>query len=70
MSKTNTSDAAIALIAVSGHKVDDETRQMLKEIDAGTLTYEEAIQLIHKACIKLPTKAIRTKQDIKEFYED
>jgi hypothetical protein len=70
MSKTSTSDTAIALIAVSGHKVDDETRQMLKEIDAGTLTYEEAIQLIHKACIQLPKKVIRTKQDIQEFYED
>lgn len=70
MSKKSVSDVAVALMAVSGHKVDAETRQILKEIDAGMLTHEEAIQRIHEACIKLPTIVIRTKQDIQEFYED
>lgn len=66
----NSTDQAIAILAVSGHKVDAETKSMLQQIDVGIITHEEAIQRVHETCLKLPTKVIRTKQDVQEFYED
>jgi len=47
-----------------------QKKLLLEQLDAGTLTYEEAIQRVHEAYLKLPTKVIRTKQDVQEFYED
>jgi hypothetical protein len=66
----NSTDQAIAILAVSGHKVDAETKLMLQQIDAGTITHEEAIKRIEEAIKKMPTKCIRTQADIDQFYED
>ena len=57
-------------MAVGGHKVDDETKLLLKQLDAGTLTHKEAIKCIHDAIDKMPTKMVRTQADIDQFYED
>lgn len=69
MSK-NLRDTVIGIMSAGGHKVDAETKLLLEQLDAGTTTHEEAIQRVHEACLKLPTKVIRTKQDVQEFYED
>lgn len=52
-------DKVIGFMAVGGHKV-----------DAGTLTHEGAIKCIEEATRKMPTKVVRTKADIDNFYED
>ena len=57
-------------MAVGGHKVDDETKLLLKQLDAGTLTHEEAIKCIEEATRKMPTKVVRTQADIDDFYAD
>lgn len=66
----NSTDQAIAILAVSGHKVDAETKLMLQKIDAGTMTYEEAIKCIEDATRKMQTKMVRTQADIDDFYDD
>lgn len=69
MSK-NLRDTVIDIMSAGGHKVDAETKSLLDQLDAGKITHEEAIQRVHAACLKLPTKFICTKQDVQEFYED
>jgi hypothetical protein len=67
----NSTDQAIAILAVSGHKVDAETKLMLQKIDAGTMTHEEAIKCIEDATTrKMQTKMVRTQADIDDFYDD
>ncbi len=63
-------DKVIGFMAVGGHKVDAETKLMLQRLDAGTLTHEEAIKCIEEATRKMPTKVVRTKADIDDFYDD
>ena len=63
-------DKVIGFMAVGGHKVDEETKELLKQLDAGTLTHEEAIKRIEEATRKLPTKMVRTQADIDDFYDD
>lgn len=41
-----------------------------KQLDAGTLTYEEAIKRVYDAIEKLPTKKVVTQQDIQDFLDD
>ena len=55
----NLTDKVIGFMAVSGHKV-----------DAGTLTYEEAIKRVYDAIEKIPTKKVVTQQDIQDFLDD
>ena len=66
----NLTDKVIGFMAVSGHKVDAETKLLLEQLDAGILTHEEAIKCIEEATRKMPTKIVRTQADIDEFYED
>ena len=66
----NLPDKVDAFMAVGGHKVDEETKRLLKQLDAGTLTHKEAIKCIHDAIDKMPTKMVRTQADIDQFYED
>ena len=33
-------DKVIGFMAVGGHKVDEETKELLKQLDAGTLTHQ------------------------------
>ena len=63
-------DRVVAFMAVGGHKVDAETKLQLKQLDAGTMTHEEAIKCIYDAVDKMPTKVVRTQADIDQFYED
>ena len=57
-------------MSAGGHKVDAETQLLLEQLDAGMITYEEAIKRIEEAIKKMPTKFIRTQVDIDQFYED
>ena len=66
----NLTDKVIGFMAVGGHKVDAETKLLLKQLDAGTMTHEEAIKCIYDAVDKMPTKVVRTQADIDQFYED
>ena len=66
----NLTDKVIGFMAVGGHKVDAETKLLLKQLDAGTMTHEEAIKCIYDAVDKMPTKVVRTQADIDEFYEE
>ena len=63
-------DRVVAFMAVGGHKVDAETKLLLKQLDAGTMTHEEAIQCIYDAVDEMPAKVVRTQADIDQFYED
>ena len=54
----NLTDKVIGFMAVGGHKVDAETKLLLEQLDAGTLTYEEAIKRVYDAIEKLPTKKV------------
>lgn len=56
----NLTDKVIGFMAVSGHKVDAETKLLLEQLDAGTLTYEEAIKRVYDAIEKIPTKKVVT----------
>jgi hypothetical protein len=38
--------------------------------DAGAMTQEEAIKCIEEATRKMPTKVVRTQDDIDDFYDD
>ena len=69
MSK-NLRDTVIGIMSAGGHKVDAETKPLLEQLDAGTITHEEAIKRIEEAIKKMPTKCIRTQADIDQFYED
>ena len=40
------------------------------DMDAGTMTQEEAIKHIEEATRKIPTKVVRTQADIDDFYND
>ena len=66
----NLTDKVIGFMAVGGHKVDAETKLLLEQLDAGILTHEEAIKCIEEATRKMPTKVVRTKADIDDFYDD
>lgn len=66
----NLTDKVIGFMAVSGHKVDAETKLLLEQLDAGTLTYEEAIKRVYDAIEKIPTKKVVTQQDIQDFLDD
>lgn len=69
MSK-NLRDTVIGIMSAGGHKVDAETKSLLEQLDAGTITHEEAIKCIYDAVDKMPTKVVRTQADIDQFYED
>ena len=45
----NLTDKVIGFMAVGGHKVDAETKLLLEQLDAGTLTHEEAIKRVYDA---------------------
>ena len=49
----NLTDKVIGFMAVGGHKVDAETKLLLEQLDAGTLTHEEAIKRVYDAIEKL-----------------
>ena len=66
----NLRDTVIGIMSAGGHKVDAETQLLLEQLDAGMITYEEAIKRIEEAIKKMPTKFIRTQVDIDQFYED
>ena len=66
----NLTDKVIGFMAVGGHKVDAETKLLLEQLDAGTLTHEEAIKCVYDAIEKLPTKKVVTQQDIQDFLDD
>ena len=66
----NLRDTVIGIMSAGGHKVDAETKLLLEQLDAGMITYEEAIKRIEEAIKKMPTKFIRTQVDIDQFYED
>ena len=39
----NSTDQAIAILAVSGHKVDAETKSLLEQLDAGTMILDSIV---------------------------
>ena len=60
----NQKDTVISIMSAGGHKV------AARALPAGKITHEEAIQRVQEACLKLPTKIIRPKQDVQKFYEE
>ena len=66
----NLTDKVIGFMAVGGHKVDAESKLLLEQLDAGTITNEDAIKRVYDAIEKLPTKRVVTQQDIQDFFDD
>lgn len=57
-------------MSAGGHKVDAESKLLLEQLDAGTITNEDAIKRVYDAIEKLPTKRVVTQQDIQDFFDD
>ena len=66
----NLHSTVIGIMSAGGHKVDAESKLLLEQLDAGTITNEDAIKRVYDAIEKLPTKRVVRQQDIQDFFDD
>lgn len=55
---------AISIMAVDGMYVDEETLELLRKMDAGELTLEQALCAISEECKKRTSESIASEKDV------